>query len=170
MLKHIYQACSAFMVRLLRRSAKDDADDVMIGKEIVLGTLLDRSGWAYDVIGIAYPYSYDIRVYSPERSSASVTLLWDNDEDLLVVDFQVDEPYRGRGLGHALVPFIEGVARHQQLKRICGFVSRRNYEQQPWLLDWYERQGFTVVGVPPNVDAVAHVWRIVEPQKHHEER
>lgn len=74
--------------------------------------------------------------------------------------------YRGRGLGTALVQFVEDRARHQSVKRITGKVVQKDYGSWPELLDWYAKNGFMIT--PKNdddgFDTVARISKEVEPE------
>lgn len=56
--------------------------------------------------------------------------------------------YRQRGLGTALIAFVEESARLHHAQSITGDVVRRDYEAWPKLLEWYEKRGYEVIPVP----------------------
>jgi len=53
--------------------------------------------------------------------------------------------YRGRGIGTALLRFLNEHARQSGFKRIEGNLLPRDLDHNPRLPDWYRRQGFDVV-------------------------
>lgn len=52
--------------------------------------------------------------------------------------------YRNRGLGTALLQFVEERARQRQVKCIIGSVTKKDYAAWPELLNWYAKNGFVV--------------------------
>src|ERR1041385_9576223 len=52
--------------------------------------------------------------------------------------------YRGRGIGTALLHFVNESARQSGFKRIEGNVAPLDLEKNPRLPDWYRRLGFVV--------------------------
>jgi GNAT superfamily N-acetyltransferase len=62
--------------------------------------------------------------------------------DWTICDMQVS--HEGRGVGSLLLQEAISVARAHDASILRGFVIREDYEQAPFLLDWYSRYGFEV--------------------------
>jgi GNAT superfamily N-acetyltransferase len=73
--------------------------------------------------------------------------------------------YRGRGLGTALLQFVEDRARHQSVKRISGKVVQKDYAAWPELLNFYAKNGFVVIPRSDDevFDTVARISKEVQP-------
>jgi GNAT superfamily N-acetyltransferase len=53
--------------------------------------------------------------------------------------------YRERGLGTAMIKFLENYARLHGAKRLEGRVKTHDLRNYPDLVNWYRRRGFAVV-------------------------
>ena len=72
--------------------------------------------------------------------------------------------YRFRGLGAALLQFVEEQARQRNIKRVVGKVVRRDYNDWPELLNWYAKRGFTVT--PRNDDDASDTVARISKEMH----
>ncbi len=80
-----------------------------------------------------------------------------------ISDFMVQEDWRSRGVGRLLLEKALSYAKFQGGKRVVGFVTRHDFRQAPWIMDWYERCGFSV-GPPTSEDlsiAFARIERAI---------
>ena len=68
-----------------------------------------------------------------------------------ISDFMVQKDWRSRGVGRLLLEKALAYAEFQGCKRVVGFVTRHDFRQSPWIMDWYERFGFSV-GPPTSED------------------
>jgi len=70
--------------------------------------------------------------------------------------------YRGRGLGTALLKEVIAIARHTGFKRIYGSVMRDDITRIPYLLEWYQRHGFSMCEPYPGCIDSAAAWICIE--------
>lgn len=75
--------------------------------------------------------------------------------------------YRFRGLGSALLKFVDELARQRHAKRIIGKIVSKDYNPWPELPNWYARHSFTVT--PRTSDdepgTVAHISKEISPRE-----
>mgnify|MGYP003594424609 CR=1 FL=1 len=68
-----------------------------------------------------------------------------NGKRLLIGDFLVDNPQnRGHGIGKCLLDEFLKTAREEAISEVWGSVTQDDIQQTPYLLDWYQRLGFTI--------------------------
>jgi GNAT superfamily N-acetyltransferase len=63
---------------------------------------------------------------------------------LCVEDLRVREPFRGRGIGSELLRRVFEKAAELAMHEIWGGVTAKDIGATPFLLAWYERNGFIV--------------------------
>jgi len=74
-----------------------------------------------------------------------VNLVWFQDEEWLdLSDIALNKDHRARGLGTQLIMRIEEMGRQQGAQKIKGRVTASDIKVFPGLLDWYQKQGYTV--------------------------
>jgi ribosomal protein S18 acetylase RimI-like enzyme len=90
------------------------------------------------------PANVPLRIFDPE-SDAEVGALWlvADGEDSFLMDFRIEEEFRGRGFGRAAMEGVEQLARASGAKQIRLHVFARNRVARTL----YERQGYEVVSL-----------------------
>ncbi len=64
---------------------------------------------------------------------------------LVIVDIVIDKPgFKRRGLGTVMLKQVVDFAKSKGAKSITGLISKQDADDDPHLLDWYRRRGFTV--------------------------
>ncbi len=96
----------------------------------------------------------DIVIFDPVITRTS---LW---EKLLPWLSRTPKSFRGAGLGSAMLEFIIAHAKELKIADIHGDVTAQDVSNNPHLLDWYQRYGFTISKEPYRLKfAVASIHR-----------
>lgn len=68
--------------------------------------------------------------------------------------------FRRRGLGSAMLEFVVGFGKAKGADAIWGFINKEDLQKTPYLLDWYQRHGFSVrPNTNPSSGAIATIYR-----------
>ena len=127
----------------------------------LLSTLTDKRGCSYEVRGYGDPEWYQLTIRAERGCVGYVNLSWLNPPVMELRDIKLEPPYRNRGIGTALLRVIDEIARGNQLTSIEGSVMQSDARETRYLLDWYERNGFSVVRQSPGGRVAAHISRPV---------
>lgn len=76
--------------------------------------------------------------------AAHAFLKWRQPEALDIRDLHVEKKYRGSGLGTMLLDRIMSWAGTSGVTKIWGGIVQKDIDESPFLLEWYQRHGFTV--------------------------
>ncbi len=52
--------------------------------------------------------------------------------------------YKGQGIGRRLLDAFVKTAQEEGISEVWGSVTQEDIQQTPYLLDWYQRLGFTI--------------------------
>jgi len=111
-------------------------------------TIQDKNGMLYGVRAYGDPGWYQLIIHSDRDRVGYVNLSWNSPTVMQLADIHLELPYRNRGIGTALLPLLDTIARRNHLTMITGFVVEDDVHETVYLLDWYERNGFAVVRDP----------------------
>jgi ribosomal protein S18 acetylase RimI-like enzyme len=103
--------------------------------------------------GTHFNFGPKLWVYYRGKWVGTVESAW-NDEGGLdlcdIVIFEDDEYLHGRGIGQKMLDLFIDKAQEEGAKFIWGFISPHDGSTVEELLQWYERQGFSVYEAKPN--------------------
>ena len=77
-----------------------------------------------------------------------------------IADFMVNKDWRSRGVGRLLLGKALAFAKFHGGKRVVGSVVPNDFRQAPWIMDWYERLGFSIC--PPTPEDLPHAVARIE--------
>lgn len=106
---------------------------------------LDRLGRVYWTVPVDRDPPSMLRLMHRGTAVGFVEIDWRLPDRIEGFGIIVDAPYRRRGLGRALIRALVTTARQHRVKLIHGYVRQSDLIEQPFLLDWYYRQGFRVI-------------------------
>jgi GNAT superfamily N-acetyltransferase len=98
--------------------------------------------------------AFVIYIYCADGCAGSLKVIWRN-KKVELADILIEAAYRNQGLGTALLQELIALARRKEIQCIHGFVVQKDYDENPHLLKWYQKQGFSVLPPPPEAQAAA---------------
>lgn len=89
-------------------------------------------------------WSYYTSYYIMESNGHAMIRVLQEDDEIELTDFYVEEQYRGQGLGQYMldyaIEFSKSLTNHGTISIIT------NYNSKPFCDEWYQRTGFKFVG------------------------
>lgn len=85
-----------------------------------------------------------ITLVDNEGLAAHAFLKWRQPEALDIRDLHVEKKHRGNGLGTILLDRIVLLAGTSGVAKIWGGIVQKDMDESPFLLEWYQRHGFSV--------------------------
>lgn len=77
---------------------------------------------------------------------------------------QPQQNFRHLGLGAAMLEYVIAQAKELGMKGIYGEVTHDDATKTPYLIEWYQRHGFTIGHEPKRLpNAVATIYRQIRP-------
>jgi GNAT superfamily N-acetyltransferase len=132
-----------WFLRRINPTSSPDADPI-----------IDRHGetfWLVTPTSDRFPTL--IELVGRQGAAGFVELSWSREDMIENFGIMIHPPYRGRGLGSALLCALIAWLRRRHVVVMCGFVRRSDLDEHPRLLDWYARHGFTVTSADSVVTA-----------------